>query len=192
MVFIQPSVKCLVNLTETPTFLIDLDSVEHVHFERVTYATKAFDVTFIFKDLTLTPKTITAIEMKSLETIQDWLNDVNITYTSGPASVNWGEVLQYVREEGEYFYLDEDENGDPKEVGWQFLCIDGAAEGEEEEDDDESSFEADSDDDSSSEDSEDDDSDFEDEDDDSDDYDPDEDLEEEGKARNISSSFIIY
>ena len=51
MVFIQPSVRCLVNLTETPFFFLDISEVEHVHFERVTYTTKNFDVAFIFKNL---------------------------------------------------------------------------------------------------------------------------------------------
>lgn len=34
MVTLQPSVHCLVNLTETPAFVVSMTSVEHVHFER--------------------------------------------------------------------------------------------------------------------------------------------------------------
>jgi len=50
MVRLQPTVKCLVNLTESPAFLLDLDVIEHVHFERVNYGGgKNFDVVFINK-----------------------------------------------------------------------------------------------------------------------------------------------
>ena len=42
MVLMQPSTHCLVNLTEWPPFVLTLQEVEHVHFERVTYATKVF------------------------------------------------------------------------------------------------------------------------------------------------------
>ena len=83
MVFIQPSVKALVNLTETPFFFLVLDEIEHVHFERVTYTTKNFDVAFIFKNFDIVPRVVTAIDMKSLDLIQDWLSDVGITYTAG-------------------------------------------------------------------------------------------------------------
>ena len=37
MVVVQPSVDCLVNLTEVPAFVVSLSEIEHVHFERVTF-----------------------------------------------------------------------------------------------------------------------------------------------------------
>ena len=50
MVFIQPTLHCLVNVTDTPFFVVDLSEVDHVHFERVTFASKAFDIVLINKD----------------------------------------------------------------------------------------------------------------------------------------------
>ena len=50
MVVIQPTTNCLVNLTEQPPFLITLSEVEHVHFERVIFGAKAFDMSFVFKN----------------------------------------------------------------------------------------------------------------------------------------------
>jgi nucleosome binding factor SPN SPT16 subunit len=127
MVFIQPTVKCLVNLTETPFFVIDLDEVEHVHFERVMFSTKNFDMTFIFKNKELTPRTITAIEVKGLDAIQEWLSDVDITYTAGGASMNWVMIMKSVRDD-DRFYFDVDEDGEKKPAGW--LCL--SAESDEE------------------------------------------------------------
>lgn len=51
MVMVQPTVHCLVSVTEVPFFFVKLIDIEHVHFERVTYTTKNFDMIIIFKDL---------------------------------------------------------------------------------------------------------------------------------------------
>jgi nucleosome binding factor SPN SPT16 subunit len=121
MVYIIPTTHCLTNLTEVPPFVLTLKEVEHCHFERITYATKNFDLTFIFKNFGLPPKVITAIDMKYLDTIQDWLNLVGITYTQGGKSMNWNDTMVAVRETGKYFYLDVDADGNKKPPGWLFL-----------------------------------------------------------------------
>jgi nucleosome binding factor SPN SPT16 subunit len=113
----QPTTNCLVNLTDFPPFVITLSDIEHAHFERVTYATKAFDVSFIFKNWDTPPKTIAAIEMKYMDIIQDWLNLVEITFTKGPRSINWNDVMKIVREMKATFYDDKDEDGISKPAG---------------------------------------------------------------------------
>lgn len=40
MVPLYPTTNCLVNLSEWPPFVLTMAEVEHVHFERVTFATK--------------------------------------------------------------------------------------------------------------------------------------------------------
>lgn len=123
MVFLQPTTHCLVNLTENPPFVLTLEDIDHVHFERVTYATKNFDATFIFKNFMLPPKTITAIDMKYMDVIQDWLNLVEITYTLGARSMNWSDTMAAVRDSGEFFYLDKDDEGEKKAPGWLVSLI---------------------------------------------------------------------
>lgn len=139
MVMIQPTTHCLVNLTENPPFVLTLSDIDHAHLERVTYATKNFDLTFIYKNFDIPPKTITAVDMKYMDTIQDWLNLVEITYTSGPRSINWNDVMTFVRDFGDYFYLDVDVNGEKKPAGWLFLSAEDSenedGEGDEEDDD---------------------------------------------------------
>jgi nucleosome binding factor SPN SPT16 subunit len=186
MVFLQPTTHCLVNLTEVPPFVLALSDVDHVHFERVTYATRNFDATFIFKNFSLPPRTITAIEMKYMEIIQDWLNLVEITYTAGPRTMNWVDVMSAARDAGEYFYLDRDRDGEKKALGWLVLSAEDSDEEEEEEDDDESFSSAEVSDDESDEDSSDDDSEYADSDEDDEDEDDEEgdDDDEKGKVKN--------
>ena len=138
MVLIQPTTHCLISVTEIPFFVLTIADIDHVHFERVTYATKNFDLTLIFKDFTLPPKTITAIDVKSKDTIQDWLNLVEITYTEGPRSLAWGAVMETVRDAVEQgtFYLTEDVDGEKKPAGWSVLSIEESDDEEEGEDED--------------------------------------------------------
>jgi nucleosome binding factor SPN SPT16 subunit len=182
MVQLLPTTHCLVNLTEWPPFVMTLSEIEHAHFERVTYATKAFDVTFIFRNWDLVPRTITAIDMKYMDIIQDWLNLVEITFTKGPRSINWTDIMKIIKEERETFYEDVDEDGVSKPAGWLFLSAEGSDSEDGEEEDEDSNFSSEqSDSDESESESDDDESDFsESEDDGSYDEEEEEGLEEKG------------
>lgn len=180
MVAIYPTLHCLVNLTELPNFVVTLSEVDHVHFERVNRTTKNFDMTIIFKNWSITPKTITVIDNKYLEDIQDWLNTVDITYTEQSASMLWSGVMAEAKAFGDYFYYDHDADGEKKPVGWNFISEGALEEEEEDEEEEESDYSEDS----SSEESsseEDDDSDFDSESESDSDEDPDAELEEEGE-----------
>ena len=192
MVQLLPTTNCLVNLTEWPSFVMTLSEIEHAHFERVTYATKNFDVTFIFKNWDLQPKTITAIDMKYMDIIQDWLNLVEITFTKGPRSINWTDIMKIVKEEKDIFYDDIDDEGIKKPAGWLFLSADNEDSDEEEQEDEDSNFsseQSDSDE-ESEEDSDDDESDFSESEEDSYDEDEEENLEEKGMVR--KHLFVVY
>ena len=139
MVYIQPSVYCIVNLTEVPNFCVSISDVEHVHFERVNFATKNFDMVLIFKDFDRPPATITAIESKNLDKIQDWLNEVQVTYTAGALSVNWKVFMENAKNDSR-FYFDTTEDGEPKPIGWFELVDDPDGGSEEETDEGESSY----------------------------------------------------
>lgn len=70
---LYPTANCLVSLMELPTFVMDIEDIEIVHFERVTLSIKNFDVVFIYKDFT-TFKRINSIPMESLDGIKAWIN----------------------------------------------------------------------------------------------------------------------
>jgi len=182
MVNILPTAHCLVNLTEWPPLVITLSEIDHVHFERVSFGTNNFDVTFIFKDWSILPRTIVAVDIKFMDTILDWLNEVELTFTRGGLPVKWSEMMKLAMEQRDTFYDSTDEDGQKKPVAWKFLSGEGSDdedEGEEEEESSYSGSEKESDEES---DDDEDDSELEDEDEeDSDEYEDEEDeLEEKG------------
>ncbi|CCI42093.1 unnamed protein product [Albugo candida] len=133
MVLLQPTVHCLVSLTEMPFFIISLDEVEHVHFERVMFSSKNFDVVFIFKNFGVAPIRISAVSTSELERIKEWLDDIDICFTSGTANLNWKSIMATIKADNR-FYLDTDEDGVPKPAGWEFLKMEGS---DDDDDDDE-------------------------------------------------------
>jgi len=178
MVSIQPTLNCLCNLTETPFFVVDLSNVDHVHFERVTFMSKAFDVVLINKDFNKQPWRVDMIPNPDKDSIQEWLTDMEISYTEGPMNLNWKQIMSTVAGDDRFYMDTEEDEITPKEAGWEFLRMFGKDDDEGEESEQESVYSEQGDQDSSSEeeseaenfDSEDDESDF----------DGDEELEEQG------------
>lgn len=130
IVKLMPTVNCLVNLTEFPFYVITLDDIEIVHFERVQFSIKNFDMVFVFKDFHTT-KRICSIPRETLDSIKDWLDQVDILFSEGVMSLNWNMVLAEIRKDFPKFL---------EEGGWAFLRDDDDGEGEDSEDD--SAFEA--------------------------------------------------
>jgi len=189
MVMLQPSVHCLVNLTETPAFVVSMTTVEHVHFERCTMGAKNFDMVFIFKNHNTPTREVSAVDMKDFDDIQEWLTQQDITYTIGTMNMQWNKpgtgMMARVKEEIEYgtFWDSEDEDGVKKSPGWLFLNAHGDSDEEGDgEDDDEDEYQAESgeSEESSEEEDEDDDESF-DEEDDEDSYDESEEGEADGQ-----------
>ena len=112
MVLLQPTSSCLLNVIEWPPFILTLDEVELVHFERVSFHLKNFDMVFVFKDYARKVAQITSIPMNQLDQIKDWLNSCDIYYTEGIQNFNWGKIMKTITDDPEGFF----ENG-----GWNFL-----------------------------------------------------------------------
>jgi len=180
MVSVTPTLNCLVNLTETPFFVVDLSNVDHVHFERVTLQSKAFDMVIINKDFTKMPWNIVMIPNVEKNSIQDWLTDMEISYTEGPMNLNWKTIMSTVAQD-DRFYMDTEEDGyTEKGPGWSFLRLTGEdSENEEDSAEEDSDFE-DRAGGKESEEEESEESDFDEEDSEESDFDADDDLEEQG------------
>ncbi len=142
MVTIMPCTSALVSLSDKPPFVLSLDDIEHVHFERVRFGSKNFDMVLILKEGARPAQEeqfvrISAVPTSELEPLQVWLDSVvDITYTSGGATLNWKNIInEYVRSPD--FWLSEDEDGERKDAGWAFLAAsDDEGEAEEEEESD--------------------------------------------------------
>ena len=131
VVKVRPTKYCMIAISEFPFFVIDIDEIEAVHFERVQFGIKNFDMAVIFKDFT-TFKRINSIPIEHLEDIKSYLDEIGIIYSESVVPMNWTNVLQQIREDFEDFL----ENG-----AWKFLQDDDEGEvgedGEGEEDEDE-------------------------------------------------------
>ena len=125
MVPIMPTLNCLVSLTETPFFVVDLEDVDHVHLERVTYMSKAFDMVLVNKDFNKQPWRIDMIPNADKDSICEWLTDMEITYTEGPMNLNWKQIMNTVKEDDRFYENTEEDEVTEKEAGWEFLRMYG-------------------------------------------------------------------
>lgn len=56
-----------------PPFVVTLDEVELIHFERVQFHLKNFDMVIVYKDYSKKVTMINAIPVASLDPIKEWL-----------------------------------------------------------------------------------------------------------------------
>lgn len=77
-VLLQPTSGSLVNLTEWPPFVITLEDVELVHFERVQFHLRNFDMIFVFKNYNHKVAMVNAIPMNMCDHVKEWLKYVHI------------------------------------------------------------------------------------------------------------------
>lgn len=103
-----PTVFCLVNLTDMPFTVITLSDIELAYFERVSFGMKNFDLILVFKDYNRPVVTINAIPTKTIDTIKDWLTQVEIKYFEGIGSLVWPKILKTIREDDEWSPWGED------------------------------------------------------------------------------------
>lgn len=111
-VLLQPTSGCLVNLTEWPPFVITLEDVELLHFERVQFQLKNFDMVFVFKDYSRRTVMVNAVPMSMLDHVKEWLNSCDIRYSEGVQSLNWAKIMKTITDDPTGFF----ESG-----GWTFL-----------------------------------------------------------------------
>lgn len=92
VVRIRPTKNCLIAISEYPPFVIDINDIEVVHFERVAFGIKNYDMAIIFKDFT-TFKRINSIPIEYLEDIKNYLDEIGIIYSESVIPMNWNNIL---------------------------------------------------------------------------------------------------
>ncbi|XP_035678182.1 FACT complex subunit SPT16-like isoform X1 [Branchiostoma floridae] len=131
-VLLQPTSSCMVSLVEWPVFCISLDEIELIHFERVSFHLKNFDMVFIFKDYSRKVEMVNSVPMQSLDQVKEWLNSCDIKYTEGVQSLNWTKIMKTINDDPEGFF----ENG-----GWSFLEPESDSEGDDDDDEGDEEYE---------------------------------------------------
>ncbi|EOB14785.1 FACT complex subunit SPT16 [Nosema bombycis CQ1] len=118
-VIFQQTHESIVSLFEQPFFVLSLDDVEIVNFERVVYNVKTADVVFVLKDKTLPPAKILSIETSYMSKLKDYLDSNNIVYMETVFNIQWKAVLNEILQDPISFY----ESG-----GWAELMTEDTAE----------------------------------------------------------------
>lgn len=137
--FMQPTTNCLVQLAETPFFVVTLAEVELAVLERVRFGLKQFDIVFIYKDYKRTVTQINSVPMTQLDSVKSWLNEVDIPFFEAELNFNWKEVMGAINSSLHQFFV--------QDGGWSFLDpeapdSDGGEEEEEDDDPGEAEFSA--------------------------------------------------
>jgi nucleosome binding factor SPN SPT16 subunit len=125
---IFPCRDCLVSVSEWPPFVLTIEDVDIVYFERVSFGLRNFDMVFVFKDYNKTPARVSAIPIESLVPIKQWLGELSIPWYEGPTNMNWNNILKEVLK---------DKAGFVEAGGWEGWF--GEAESDEDDEEDEDS-----------------------------------------------------
>ena len=79
-----------------PPFVVSLDEVELIHFERVQFHLKNFDMVFVYKDYSKKTAMINSIPMNMLDHVKDWLKWVWVISPLGGLVESTSACTQYM------------------------------------------------------------------------------------------------
>ena len=102
-VTLYPTKNCIISLGEAPFFVISINEIDIIYFERVSQSLKNFDMAFIFKDLSKPIKRIVAIPMENLDMLKTWADENDIFYAEGLYNMNWQNVMSTIKDDPETF-----------------------------------------------------------------------------------------
>ena len=95
---------------------MEFDEIQAVHFERIIFGIKNFDLALISKDF-ITFRRINSIPMEHIEDLKSFFDEIGVVFCEGPASLTWTAVLAEIRNNFEDWLED---------GGWNFLNDDGS------------------------------------------------------------------
>lgn len=100
--------------------MLDVNEIEIVHFERVYFGIKNFDLSIVWKDFA-THKRINSIPIEYIEDLKTYFDEIDIIYSESCAPFNWNAILNQIKEDfsawiedGAWMFLQDgqDEEGD--------------------------------------------------------------------------------
>ena len=124
-VSLYPTPNCVISLTESPFFVISINEIEIVYFERVSQNLKNFDMAIVFKDFSRPVKKIYTIPIENLDMLKSWADENDILFGEGNMNLNWTTIMNTIKDDPHKFV---------EEGCWNFITdIDDEEEEEEEE-----------------------------------------------------------
>ena len=101
--WLMPTVNALISLSDIPFFVLSLDEIELVYFERVSQSIRNFDIAIIFKNLNKPVHRISSVPATYLEMLKNWLDSVDILFTEGVAPINWVIIMNKIKKDPDNF-----------------------------------------------------------------------------------------
>ena len=95
---IRPTKDCLIAISEFPFFVLDTSEIEVVHFERMFFGMKNFDLAIVFKDFQNFIR-INSIPTEHTEELKTYFNEIGIIYIESLAPYKWQEILSTIKED---------------------------------------------------------------------------------------------
>lgn len=132
-VLCQPSTDCLIQLVDPPFLVVTLQEIEVVHLERIQFGLRQFDMVIVYKDFNRPVTHINSIPVTQLDSVKDWLNEMDLPYFEGPLNLNWATIMKTVVKDPHDFFF--------AQGGWSILDMGSDASGDEESEE-ESEFQA--------------------------------------------------
>lgn len=104
--FLQPTMRTLMNVIESPFFVLSIQEVEIACLERVTPGIKSFDLVFVFKNYERPVMRIESIDQKDQEGVKNWLDKMNILFFEVVQNLVWKNVLATIQKDIQGFIED--------------------------------------------------------------------------------------
>ncbi|KAH9411815.1 Spt16/Cdc68-like protein [Ordospora pajunii] len=115
-VMIKQTHECLVSVEEAPYFVLSLEDIEVVNFERVVSTVKTVDVLFILKNkhpvhVVMKNKSrllvsIQSVDVQSVDKLKDYLDLNNVLFMETSVSIRWTNVIASIMKDPISFYED--------------------------------------------------------------------------------------
>jgi nucleosome binding factor SPN SPT16 subunit len=106
-VHLFPTQDCLINITESPFFVLSLAEVDFACMERVHFNNKTFDIIVVFKDYAKAPVAIRSVERDAVDQVREWLDSVNIPFLESDLTFNWPSMLKIATKDPDEFFLEQ-------------------------------------------------------------------------------------
>jgi nucleosome binding factor SPN SPT16 subunit len=123
-VVLYPTPSCIISLSELPFFVITVNEIEIIYFERVSQNLKNFDMTIVFKDFSRPTKRISTIPMENLDMLKTWADENDILFGEGQYNLSWPTIINSIKVDPRKFVDD---------GCWNFIAENASDEEEEDE-----------------------------------------------------------
>lgn len=103
-ILINPTNECLVSIYESPFFVVNLNEIEIVNFERVVYGVKTSDLVIVLRDKKKPPISVLSIESSCIPSLKDFFDSKNVIFLETKINIQWPNLIKTIMVDPLSFY----------------------------------------------------------------------------------------